>query len=295
MFSGIQSYARFIKIVWILLIITNTTFSMKCPHCNMDYKVLGRHVWRCQSKGTSTDHMNDQLRHTLSANADAPPEPTTQSGNSTSTFALEPDDSVDWHVCHCGRRCKGRRGLRAHQRSCRTMATLLDDDPNIDRTAFSYTAGAQADDDAAHSTPASSGPAPLLNPVRGLKLPRDKAAWDEANAFFHSSSPLPTTIDSHNIDECVEKFQSAVYEHFQSEHGLHSKRAACAKHVNNSKRSLKKRLKDLKASKAPTDQIRSVSQALRRMMPDGSKTNASEIRSNSKQYKANPWRFIASC
>jgi len=43
---------------------------------------------------------------------------------------------IDWITCHSGRKCKGRRGLRTHQRRCRTIDALVGIDPNINRAAF---------------------------------------------------------------------------------------------------------------------------------------------------------------
>jgi len=39
-------------------------------------------------------------------------------------------------MCHCSRWCKGPRGLRAHQRSCRFTETLVGLDPSMNRVAL---------------------------------------------------------------------------------------------------------------------------------------------------------------
>ena len=142
--SGLKLYYRLLYIAALILVITDSTFGTKCPHCNKDFNVLGRHVWRCHSKGTSVDFMNEISAPGANYNAADNGSSTSLSprvlplATSHSQTAAADDEQVEWLACHCGRRCKGRRGLQAHQRHCKTMEALLDEDPAVDRAAFTF-------------------------------------------------------------------------------------------------------------------------------------------------------------
>src|ERR1043165_6550633 len=94
----------------------------RCPFCNIDFKVLGRHQWRCQSRGTATVTVNEA---THLSPPTAPPSPDHNINNSVLPAAAGSEgietDNTEWIACHCGRHGKGRRGLRAHQRHCSTL------------------------------------------------------------------------------------------------------------------------------------------------------------------------------
>ena len=226
--SGVQSYYRLMYIVALILVITDSTFGTKCPHCNKDFNVLGRHIWRCHSKGTSVDFMNELS--TPGANYNAADKGTSNSSSSPrvlpmatshSQTATADDEQVEWLACHCGRRCKGRRGLRAHQWHCKTMETLLDEDPAVDRAAFAFNNDVSTlniNNDIPTYRHSNTPSTKQCSVLPGLKLPRSKALWEEANAYFHANPPLPASIE--NIDECVYKFQSSIYECFRSSSGF---------------------------------------------------------------------------
>ena len=195
--SGLQSFSQSLLIVLFLLVITDFVNSTRCPHCNAEFKVLGRHIWRCPSKGTAIESSTEQLHPAINIHEDRttgvlntrgptslPPLPSSPTAHSAGS-----NEQVDWHVCHCGRRCKGRRGLRAHQRHCKTMDTLLDENPSIDRVAFNIDTTFDMDDGRSHS---SNQVYPDLTAVPGLRLPKTKAAWEEAHAYFLAHPPLPT-------------------------------------------------------------------------------------------------------
>ena len=111
------------------------------------------------------------------------------------------------------------------------------------------------------------GETPELTSVPGLKLPKVKATWDEANAYFLAYPPITSAID--NLDECASQFQSSVYNYFQNEYGTYEKPRSTT--TSSAKHSLKARLRRLKADNAPIEEIRAVSAALRRSMPTGNK------------------------
>ena len=102
--------------------------AVKCDICNEDFVVLGRHRWRCTGpKGRFTSAVptapNDDYRINTGQ---------VQPGNiniSTTTNPAAPNIPIkndDMIKCVCGRSCKGRRGLSAHQRCCTAAKSLSD-------------------------------------------------------------------------------------------------------------------------------------------------------------------------
>ena len=100
--------------------------------------------------------------------------------------------------CVCGRSCKGRRGLSAHQRCCtaakslsgqyQTQAsdTVSDHNDSLDGdTTPPVDANAPFVHDDVHSekSPSESNDNAFKS---GVRLPTNKSDWDLANAFIHS-------------------------------------------------------------------------------------------------------------
>lgn len=296
---------------WIILTsLTIICEATKCEFCHKDFKVLGRHQWRCQSRGATA--------------SDPPPSPTEQHGYSAqephvnqSTLninqpdlsndhqrAVRADNTTVWLACHCGRLCKGRRGLRAHQRSCRALACLLGNNNSVgsDRIAFELS----GEDHQPDGIPISESNLDLgseftadrnsicENSVRsvnrpGLKLPSTLDDWNMAQAYFVANSPLPAIIN--DVNSAAETFQCSVYEYFHNHHGCVNKSSRTE--VNRERRKIRKQLKQLKESNSDVNAIRYMSSSLRSVMPSKMEQNdVKKIKSNSRDYKKNPWKFI---
>jgi hypothetical protein len=100
------------------------------------------------------------------------------------------------------------------------------------------------------------------------------------------------------------EFQSNIYEYFMNEYGAHrpaatrptAKRAATS---NRQIRILRRELKLLKSTQAPTDRIQRISKHLRKNLSELAKTKVNkrpegETKSNNINYKKNPWSFMNS-
>src|SRR6218665_2595192 len=103
---------------WIFLVIFATfldyTAATICPSCNRNFGSLGRHYWRCNGRMTS------QAYPTNSGNTiNSPEAPVHLTGATLNNMTLQPviNNNSDALQCTCGKMCKGKRGLRAHQRS----------------------------------------------------------------------------------------------------------------------------------------------------------------------------------
>jgi len=129
---------------------------------------------------------------------------------------MVPATSIELITYHCGRACKGRRGLRAHQRCCRTIDALSNIEPTIDRAAFNVNVNITG-----NVNEEVSKPLPALEPVAGLRLPRKKEVWGEAHSYFMAYLPLPNSFVNMNtcsdqnitgeLDRCADLFQSNIY------------------------------------------------------------------------------------
>ena len=99
---------------------------VRCEYCGEDFVSLGRHVWRCKARVTSS-------ARPLPSTDTPPTGPSSSAGTLQAPIPLPlvppihplaSDTSDDVH-CPCGRLCKGRRGLKAHQRACGFFKSLV--------------------------------------------------------------------------------------------------------------------------------------------------------------------------
>ena len=79
-----------------------------CSFCGKELVTLGRHSWRCKQK------LNQNL----------PGNTVNQMPVIHSAVRISNTDDVK---CYCGKSCKGTRGLKMHQRSCRVIHGLNDE------------------------------------------------------------------------------------------------------------------------------------------------------------------------
>ena len=102
----------------LFLCLIKITLAVKCTFCNKDFVSLGHHVCRCKARVTSSASLGNSL-----------PLPSNQNSLSTDAvqgaLVLADAPQLD-EICTCGRKCKGRRGLKAHQRSCGVFKGLIE-------------------------------------------------------------------------------------------------------------------------------------------------------------------------
>ena len=92
-----------------------------CSFCGSDFKSLGRHQWRCKSRtenrSGNTNTTNERRQGGIRS----------QHGRLFDCVSEEITRSVSNVLgvrCACGKHCKGPRGLKSHQRTCRFIAGL---------------------------------------------------------------------------------------------------------------------------------------------------------------------------
>ena len=201
--------------------------------------------------------------------------------------AVKEDDT-----CVCGRRCKGRRGLRAHQRAYGLLKSLLqgkhlksaqdpwvtnDDHGHCDLENDNRCSPAASQPFTTHNSQFSSSPphSLSLNVKSGLKLPKSKERWAEANTYFHSifSSQISNSII--NLDTAVQSIQDTVYNYFADTCGVvtgNTNKDYASVYSDQPIKRLKRSLAALKKSAdnlANTQEIRYVSSLIRDKLKNG--------------------------
>ena len=128
--------------------------------------------------------------------------------------------------CICGRECKGRRGVKSHQRTCKVCQSVTSG-PTSSTASMSKELLLEDENKIKEnpSTKLAIREAPLL----GIKLPKTKEQWEEANLFFTLRSELSGDVD--NIDSYAANLQSIVYDYFGSTYGILNKRRAAPDHL----------------------------------------------------------------
>ena len=109
-------------------------------------------------------------------------------------------------TCYCGKKCKGLRGLKAHQRSYHVV-----DIPNI-KELFEMQdeyVSEESDEERNEEEQISSVKEQVL---KGIKLSKDKDQWNIANGFFKVALPVNDPIE--NIDDSVQTLQRIIYNYF---------------------------------------------------------------------------------
>ena len=89
-----------------------------CNFCGNDFLVIGRHSWRCKAKSKSNFVNDDIVTNGNTSNMD-------QASLYSDNQHNNQSNSVS--MCCCGKRCKGYKGLKIHQRSCRFIFELRED------------------------------------------------------------------------------------------------------------------------------------------------------------------------
>ena len=198
---------RMLLTVGFLTLLVGLTEGVKCTYCNNDFVSLGRHVWRCKARCTATLeknlHKSPEPSHTVSASI--------LTEHSSSLALGSADDEC---TCVCGRKCVGRRGLRAHERSCAVLKSLMKRSFDQGSQQLSQPNAADSSSTPLDNNPFSPSEPISLNVKPGLKLSKTAEQWTEANLYFklRFSSILSSPLSDLNKD--VARIQDDVYNYF---------------------------------------------------------------------------------
>ena len=81
---------------------------MVCSYCGKDFAVFDRHQWRCRKRMPNNFGSNNTRNSMANDDADLGSE-------------------INIIKCLCGKMCKGLKGLKMHQRRCRVIEGLSED------------------------------------------------------------------------------------------------------------------------------------------------------------------------
>ena len=136
-----------------------------CNFCGNDFLVIGRHSWRCKARSRSSSVNDDIVTNGNTSNMDH-----------ASLYLDNQHNNQSSSVVMCGgKHCKGYKGLKIHQRSCKFIfglredltKTLLDHVvENHERPGYSET------EELNNSNQSESNTSDHSNVKNGVKLPK---------------------------------------------------------------------------------------------------------------------------
>ena len=118
-------------------------------------------------------------------------------------------NNVDSVKCCCGKKCKGLRGLKSHQRSCQVTKGLNEEMVSTIDTEIDEIINDNLDDFIAENLPE-------LKP--GIKLPKAETGWKEADTYFRSVLHAGD-INISNLNISVKNMNNIIYEYFAKNFG----------------------------------------------------------------------------
>ncbi len=124
--------------------------------------------------------------------------------------------------CYCGKSCKGTRGLKMHQRSCRVIHGLNDElltdleQQSTENSTDSFNSSTVEENDAM-ANDASNQNFPVLK--KGIKLPQNDVEWSTANNYFKFALELNAPIRAQDLSSSILQLNNVVYNYFADNFG----------------------------------------------------------------------------
>ena len=284
----------FIVLRWIirLILLISSVSATRCEFCGQDFMVVGRHIWRCPARITSSAHPAQSF------SVQGAPDTSFQgpiAAGIAPTHAENAGLASELTTCVCGRQCKGRRSLAAHQRTCRSFRDLLSGqcqnvNPVIPDVDGKEELAHEAQDSTTESNRSNRQPEKLL---AGLKLPRTTNDWYVANSYFHVHFADLLRGDRRIDPEGdVISFQESIYGYFEREYGtlnVKSNTQFDEKYNSLSIKSLKKSLHVLKSKgdHGDTEEIKFLSKLIREKLKG---RNTTVTAPSDKEFNLNFWK-----
>ena len=116
-------------------------------------------------------------------------------------------------------RCKGLRGLKVYQRSCRVIKSMSDnivDNVENDYNELNDNNNFDINDNNNLSYDTTNESLSLKN---GVKRPTSTNYWDITNTYFHSNLPI-SQISENDTEETVKHLNDTVYNYSKDNFGL---------------------------------------------------------------------------
>ena len=215
---------------------------------------LGRHSWRCKNKvGNEQDSTINTTRDMV-----------------ISTQQCLPVKSCKAVKCCCGKVCKGARGLKMHQRSCRVIDNLEDElQQQMAEACDDHSNEENVDQAISPENLSTNCQENFPDLMKGIKLPKSPLLWSIANDFFKltfSNHPITPQDLNNNINTMA----TVIYNYFSENFGFVDDNNSSAqfesKYKTFSTKDLKKALKKLKLENGNVTEIKFVAKKLRNVL-----------------------------
>ena len=168
--------------------------------CGKDFITPGRHSWRCieninQDRPANTVNQNMPVMH--------------------SPVRISNTNDVK---CYCGKSCKGTRGLKMHQRSCRVIHGLNDElltdleQQSTENSTTNNSTHSTCEETDVMENIASDQYFPVLK--KGVKLPKSDAEWSTADSYFKFELRLNAPIIIEDLSSSITLMNDVVYNYF---------------------------------------------------------------------------------
>ena len=205
---------------------------------------------------------------------------------------MDNEEDCYFKECYCGKKCKGLRGLKAHQRSCDVLdlpeLRSLFQQPFIDELIEREIESSETIEEQI----IDNSNLPNSEPLKGLKLSKRKDEWENVNAYFKNNLIMPENI--HDIDKTAKEFQKSIYEFFAENYGTHDnseKGELIPKYADHSKNELRKVLRQLKQDpSSDLTELTYVSRLLRSNLAKQDTPTNLEF-DHAQQVKRNFWKY----
>ena len=220
--------------------------------CGKEFISLGRHSWRCKSKVGYNDD---------------------STVNNTSVMQIATKESVPLKSCKavkccCGKMCKGARGLKMHQRSCRVIDNLEDKLQQMAEVFNDH----HNEDNVDQVTPQNSSinyQENFPDLKKGIKLPKSSSQWAIANEFFKITFSNHPIIPQ-DLNNSINTMATVMYNYFSENFGFVDSNISNvqfqSKYKTFSTKDLKKTLKKLKLENGNIAEIKFVAKKLRNIL-----------------------------
>ena len=261
-----------IKVVIVIILVTLAI----CNYCGLDFKSLGRHVWRCKEKLNQNCNGADRLP--------TPPNVTEESLMNTSQHT-----NTSIVKCCCEKQCKGLHRLKPHQRSCRPLFGLQKE--ILEGIEYNQSKNNDVLDIDIENQVNS-----LPDVKTGFKLPKTDNHWNIANSYFKSTLPV-SLIDIEDLIATIKCMNDTIYNYFKDNYGAvetNTYKIYHEKYKEFNRHKLKRELKKLKESEADKEEIKSFAKLLRSRLKgteDDSNVNDFYSVDHNSLAKKNIWSY----
>ena len=225
-----------------------------CGFCGKEFMSLGRHSWRCKNKvGNEQDSTINTTRDMVISTQQC--------------LAVKSCKAVK---CCCGKVCKGARGLKMHQRSCRVIDNLEDElQQQMAEACDDHSNEENVDQAISPENLSTNCQENFPDLMKGIKLPKSPLQWSIANDFFKltfSNHPITPQDLNNNINTMA----TVIYNYFSENFGFVDDNNSSAqfesKYKTFSTKDLKKALKKLKLENGNVTEIKFVAKKLRNVL-----------------------------